>query len=561
MHKPIVPFFLMIAQIMCGLAILRATAAPQVEPHKPGAKTPSAATSAGTPLERTPLVIAHAEGVTVRLLRARWAETAEVSLFRTRSKQLTLWFDATVDKGVMPPGLAPADFIINVRAYGAAKQPVQVFPIDAVKSLHRLSLPYVPGKPGIVPAGQSIWRAQPLDPRMSEVHLEIEFLLPGHPVTNKTIPPSILESAVPPAAAALAGQWLRKLSLTIPSDVIEWGRVHHVEPLAKAQAGDIETTIFPWHKSTFHVISGQGAGHSGVTFEAPLLLRALSRTKQEGLATHNWFGEMRDANGVVLPIQIREALDLNSFWRPDGKPLADTEAAAFARLEFDTTPALPDALRAKLPDPDSQWSLRLRHLSNMTREVEMVWSGTTPAKGEAQAVNQAFKQVNNGQSQSSQVRLRFWGAYDETHPLQKLAWGESGMETAPTRPPSGLLLITQAESSDGMPYAWKLASASPGTGATAALWKADLSAMQAATLQKNWPLAEVDKTSTPSPVAESKAAISTRWQAWIVPLPTAEATPLQLRLTFGIRLWDTTTPVIELSDLKPFAAQAPNAPA
>ncbi len=295
-------------------------------PSKPATKLKTAIQQTrSTPAKSGVLQQVKNGAVTIRLRRARWAESEEVLMWRGRGKQLTLWFDAVLDPQiVLPKGASPSDFIVNARLLDEGGRAVQVFPVDPVRSLHRFSLPYVPMKIGFKTEGQSVWRVQPFNPNFNAVKLQIEWLRPGHPFNRKTMPPSILESEV---ATPEAREWLQKLDINLPEQQIEYGAVKKNTAVANtpiAQGGNerFKAILTTWRKGTAKIISGDGAGTSHIYFEAALLLRATdprdrTLSKPVKATLRNQAGE-----NITMSRSIGEA---SQWFAPDGKPLKANE--------------------------------------------------------------------------------------------------------------------------------------------------------------------------------------------------------------------------------------------
>lgn len=260
--------------------------------------------------------------LTIRLRRARWAESEEVLMWRRRGKQLTLWFDAVLDpQTVLPKETTAADFIVNVTLLDKRGQSVQVFPVDPVRSLHRPSLPYVPAKNGFKAAGQSVWRAQPFNPDFDAVKLQIEWLRPGHPFTGKTVPPSILETKAE-AITLEAREWLQPFEMDLPQQQIEYGVISKTAPIAEGENQRFKAILHSWRKGTSRVVSGQGAGTSGVYFEAALLLRATDPRDRALLKSVEVVLRNEAGETITMTQRIGEA---TQWFAPNGKPLKANE--------------------------------------------------------------------------------------------------------------------------------------------------------------------------------------------------------------------------------------------
>lgn len=281
--------------------------------------------------------------LTIRLRRARWAESEEVLLWRNRGKQLTLWFDALLDPAVsLPEGLTPADYIVNVRLLDERGNAVEVLPIDPVLSLHRPSLPYVPAKKDWQADGQSVWRAMPFNPNFDAVKLQIEWLHPGHPFDRKTIPPSLLK-AKDEAVSNEARQWLQVLEMPLPARQIEYGATQNLVAVAQARSERLDATLYKWRSGTAKVVSGEGAGASHLYFEAGLLLRAKD-SRDPVLRAPLHITLQNEAGETFSMGQMQN--DALRWFGPDGKILKPNE-----RVVSGSFPKLPTT------DKTTQWSL------------------------------------------------------------------------------------------------------------------------------------------------------------------------------------------------------------
>ena len=224
-------------------------------------------------------------------------------------------------------------------------QSIRVFPVDPLRSLHRLTLPYVPAKIGLETEGQSIWRVEPFDPNFDAVKLQIEWLQPGHPFDSKTLPPSLLETKSE-SATPTARKWLRVLEMPLPARQIEMGAINNVAPVAKGENERLKATLYTWRKGTSTVTSGKDAGTSHVYFRVALLLSATDPSDKVLLKPLSAVLQNEAGETFPMALTINEA---SRWFAPNGKPVKVNERVLSGSF------TLPQQ-----PEENSKWVLKLQ---------------------------------------------------------------------------------------------------------------------------------------------------------------------------------------------------------
>ncbi|MDQ3812527.1 MAG: hypothetical protein M3347_01095 [Armatimonadota bacterium] len=421
--------------LTCGLATAGRTASKSSPAKQPATKA-TAPPQTTKPPEPKPVAQVTVDGVTLRLLRVRWAQMKEVSDWKWPDRALTIWVDArSSDPAVRPAqGLALADYVLAAWLTGPDGRHLEGRPVGIVRSIHRPQLGYIPGE---APAGQSVWRYGGADPRWPKMRLEFEYLLPGAPYTRKTIPPSIIEpprsrpakpasspseSPSPPESAP-ESPWLRRFIIELKADQIDRGQTTKASspPLATAHNVALEAQLLAWTRSRATISPYPRSDDPEKTrtvyfYTAHMLLR--SRDPQKKVSPWSFNLSLQDDIGREYKVTTVGSED-KAFWKPDGTPVGPDEIMMEIRGEAPAEQSLPRSFTLEIAPQSNSFYER----DAQFRRIAI------PPPGEAVDIKPRLDPTLPP-GEEGPIVLRKVCLFDAEHPLSGAGKQESSLPTA-----------------------------------------------------------------------------------------------------------------------------------